>query len=472
MNHIIEKFLDEGMITKEAASRLELFEGSIKEASFMEGLKGLILETAKKVGPSALGTAVGVVGTNYLTKKHMEKQEHEWLETYQRSFDSIMSGGSFAGKENKALDRFSEVATFSPTVASIPSIAKPLVQRTLDSGLSEKDVRNLVQIEAGRRQGHSVSAPASAILFKSIVPGAVKSFGEGAVDVVDKGEYRLSPIDTAGNPALMLNLVRMLETSGVNLPEELRGLPSPENVESVPVEKLQRAVNFLKNNTAFIKDSIISNKLVDKANMMNKSASASSLNEMSMEKKAETLAYQYLMIKSAAPKPFSLMHTLMGLGAAALFGASGALIEEGVDYARSKKMNKDIEATWGDTKKKLKELNAKGSGFASGVDYSDKENIRKAEEAFKVLVDVAPSLATNASIAAPFVNTVVNQEGNVTPDVVKMLTETQKNINTTRSYRSPFADSPLASGFAKGFQGSGGREFTKELATGLALGGN
>jgi hypothetical protein len=127
-------------------------------------------------------------------------------------------------------------------------------------------------------------------------------------------------------------------------------------------------------------------------------------------------------------------------------------------------LNEKIENSWTETQKKLKQLSEDGTNISLGIDYNDNETKRKAREAYKVLVDVAPTLATNPTVATPFVNRVVQNEGDISPDLLKMLSETQRNINTSRNYRSPFADDPAATGFGRGFSSAGGTEFIKSLA--------
>lgn len=473
MNPRIEEFLENGFITKEAADRLENFEEMLKEAGFLDGLKNLMLSTAKQIGPAAVGSVLGVIGADYLTKKHTAKVQQQQDNKLHASLDSIMLSNPDLNSE-KAQQRFSEIAHFSPEVANIPNIAVPLIRRTLDTGLDERDVRNLVQIEAGKRQTMGIAPPRSARMFESLINKGVTSMGQTISAGFDSADVKLNPITEDAFP----HIIEFI-SSRMNIPAEVvSALKAGSNATQ---EQSATAGRFFEQNPNVVMEAAEKFKLSDQINEinsrysgLNKQGSADVLGSVTMEKRAEILADQYLLIKhagifNAGKNIVSKMGpSLMGLGAAALFGAAGSIVEQSVDFARTEKSNSQIKGSWEETRKRLKQMNTDGSVFSSGIDYSDSENMNKAERAFKVLVDIAPSLAQNATIATPFVNRVVQQDGDITPDVVKQLAETQKNISATRQYRSPFADSPLAQGFGRMFQAAGGPKAVDNAADALS----
>lgn len=481
MNKIAQQLLEEGHITKEAAQRLEEFDTMLKEAGMLDMIKTTLFETAKKVGPTAVGTVLGVLGADYLTNRADQKRKEEELVHLQTSFGNIASKNKdISENRERAAQRFNEIAHFSPTVAKMPQIATPIIRRTMDKGLSETDVRHLIQIEAGQKQIESTPrpVPTSARLVRQLAPATIASMGDNLVKTFGDSQNRAEMKMEELKPERIGMVLKFLKEKGA-LPSELANLdfndPSSAQVVGAYAQKNPDfLVQTIRNNPSLVEGY---NEVMTRPGpkpMFKESSATVRIEDISLEKRAEILADQYIFSKKAnifgrlggaiGKGAISKGDALLGLGAATLFGAGGALVEEAADYTRSSKMNEKIRNSWSDTQSRLKKMTKDENVLASGIDYSKKENINKAEEAFKVLVDVAPSLAANSTIATPFVNRVVMQGGDITPDVIKMVTETQKNINTSKQYRSPFADSPIASGFSRGFESAGGREFIKEIA--------
>lgn len=454
MNKIIEEFLDSGFIDKEAALRLDDFDTMIKESGLLDIIKDNLLQVAKTVGPTAVGSAVGIFGADLLATRAMEKKKQEQLANIHSSFATIMQKNpEFSEQRELVQSRFNEIAHFSPSIAGIPDVAERVLKKHLGTGLDEAAISNLTQIEVANREINKVVKPSTAgsRFVESVVPGAVKGIGEGLIELQSNPELRMSPLDSGTNIA---KAFMMLQRRGL-VPDQLKKL----NIEN-PKDQM-KLVEFGRANPSFLKETILKNNLVDEYNSMVKKASVD-VEELSLEKKAQLLADQYTLIKIAKLPP-----ALLGLGAAALFGAASSLAEEGADFARTRKMNETISNSWKETSNRLRGLSEQESSLAGMVDYRDKEVQRKSEEAFKVLRDIAPSLAANSTIATSFVNNVVQNEGVITPEVIKMLSETQKNINTSREYTSPFASSPLSKGFGSGFNAAGGKESIRELVKGI-----
>lgn len=478
MNKIAKQFYEEGLISKEAAEQLDQFDQLIKEAGFLDNLKDIIISTAKKVGPSALGTTIGIAGADYLTSRHRIKQQENELARLQSSFNTITTQDDELGNNReKASTRFNEIAHFSPTVAKHPAIAKPLVKRTLHTGLDEKDVRTLVQIEAGQAQVRSVpgSVPTSARIVQNVVPGAVKSFGDEMVQTFGnpdvKEELKMKQIP----PEKYEDVIVMLIDNNA-MPPELSDI-TVNDVRGGNVEAFNRINEASQKDPELFKKQAIKHRLSDKWNNIAGFAKSASINYenilegVSLEKRAQILADQYCLIKHAGlgdmlAKNPGLKSALFGLGAAALFGSVGAVAEEMSDYKRSQQMNERIQESWGDTKKTLKSMAEEGVAAVQSpeTDYTNKEVMNKAEKAFKALAEVAPNVAANPTTALPFVNQVVMNDGFMDANLLKTVTEAQRNINTSKQYRSPYADSPLAQGFGRGFESAGGKEFIKGIA--------
>lgn len=455
MSKVIENLLEIGFIDKEASLRLEEFESMVKESGLLDVIKNNLFEVAKTVGPTAVGSAIGIFGADYLATRAMEAKKKEQLANIQSSFATIMQKNpEFSNQRELVQSRFNEIAHFSPSIAGIPDVAERVLKKHLTTGLDEAAIGNLTQIEVANREINKVVKPSTAgsRFFESVVPGVVKGLGEGAVEIATNPELRMEPMN---NGTRIARAFQVLQKRGL-VPEEVRKLDI-ENPKDHP-----KIFSFIERNPSFLKESIIRNNLVDAYNSMVKNASVN-MEELSLEKKAQLLADQYTLIKIAKLPP-----ALLGLGAAALFGAASSLAEEGADFARTRKMNEMISNSWKETSNRLRTLSDSGSSLAGMIDYKDKEIQRKSEEAFKVLRDIAPSLAANSTIATSFVNNVVQNEGVITPEVIKMLSETQKNINTSREYSSPFASSPLAKGFGSGFTSAGGKESIRELVKGIS----
>lgn len=479
MNKIAKQLYEQGYIDKEAAQRLDEFDGLLKEAGVLDSIKNTLFQTAKNVGPHALATTLGIFGAQYLTNKSEKKRKEDELAELRASFGTMRTKDpDIASKTEKAERRFNEIAHFSPTFAKMPDLARPLIKRTIDTGLSEKDVRNLVQIEAGKRQVDSASVrePSSATFLREVIAPAIQSAGEQGIQIAESPAWKASREMRNLTNKSIYPVLLMLQRRGA-LPPELAAADLSTSKGRKLVKKLEKENPYFMVQAAAehgLKDEW--NRIIEGAPDFTKEGSYNSsdlVGSIPVEKRAEILADQCLLTKHAfigrlGPKVSKFLsskqNALMGLGAATLFGASGALLEEGVDYARTKELNEKIDTSWKETQQRLKKLSEEGVGSTAGIDYSERENLRKAEDAFKVLTDVAPTLASNPAVATPFVNRTVQQEGDIHADTIKVLSEAQRNINTSREYKSPFADSSLAQGFGTGFQAGGGKEFIKSVA--------
>lgn len=458
MNPLIEHLKEIGLV--ESSSSLEEFEGIIKEGSFLSKSWDLIAKTVPHIAGAGLAhLAVGKLQQN--AYKKMREEDYAKIQAAKNKL--FHDDPSLAKVRGKAEKRLQEIAHFSPTVASMPEIAAPLIKRTLDSGLSELDVKNLVQIEVGKHQADQIRAPKAGFWEKEI-PVLMKDM----TGVVQKN-LENPPLSLLSGPLGSKGIIRMYELldSRGHLPDKWKGL----NLRTQKgVDQLESLITtdpgFLESR---IKEHGLQQEIMDF--VKHSEAQNFDFSDLSDEAKMRILADQYTMDKMASRTAgMSLGGAALGLGLAALFGGASSAVEQGVNLRRTREMNSRIVDSWGSTRNKIKKLSDEGSAATAGVDFSDRENLRKAEEAFRTLADVAPSIAINPNLATSFVVRTVQNEGMIDQDVVKSLSEIQKNLNTTKQYRSPFADSPGIQGFSTGFAGAGGQEMLKNVGKALAEG--
>jgi len=128
MNQIIQDFLDSGHITKEAAVRLKGFDVQIKEAGILDTLQAY----ARHIAPAAITGLLGGFAAQRLGEREVVKQQAITLRQMNASFEKMVKEHEDLRKNRaQAQTRFLEVARFSPTFASTPSVAAKLAA-TLD----------------------------------------------------------------------------------------------------------------------------------------------------------------------------------------------------------------------------------------------------------------------------------------------------------------------------------------------------
>lgn len=476
MNKIAKQFYDSGLIDKAALDRLDETSEMLKEAGWLDSLKGYAMGALKASAPTAIGTGVGLLGANYFIGKEQDKQNEISSNQLNTSLNQIMMNPEFKGRETEVTERFNQIAQFSPTLAKVPAITANVIGRTLDNGLDERDIKNLSTIEAGQAQVRSapVAVPMAATMFQNSIAPMVTNFATAAInpEKVIEGLPQEAQNNIKMKPASDIHtglLIRTLISIAENLPAELSQF---KGLTKLTPPMMQTIAGYFQRNPSALVDLYAQNNMVDDWNEIIdespastiKKASADLFTTLSEEAKAEILADQYLLTKEAAGASTVLKNSLLGLGAAALFGAGGAILEGATAAARTNAQNTALRESWAETKIKLKKLSKEDSNITAGQDFTSSHTVGKAEEAFRVLSSIAPGLAVNSTIAVPFVARVVQQEGDISPDVLKMISEVQKNINTNKQYRSPFIDNPTLGGFSGGFEFAGGREFLKNIS--------
>lgn len=484
MHPIIQEYLDAGYIDKTAAARLMRFEEDlIKEAGFWDKVVTLAKNTFKSSLPTikekapvmglTLAGGLGVAGiSNYL--KNRERKQHFEAENANvvNSYHNMMSTmPELARKVPMATERFNEIASISPTLASNPIVAGKLVKKTLTKGLSENEMSTLYQIESNARSIKTFTPPVSGVrktfddVVTPVITNTLKNVGEG---IGKSWAEQKSPeeLQEAGNK-LLAERRDELETymikdimSGIR-----KGYTLPPGKNSDLVESAVKIGPYSGERLL---------RVYLKSNGIAPQQALSYMAETGINKGASILGLQYALLeKVASQNKLSsalgpLMKGVLGAGLAGVAGLGFGVVNELAEKKQTDILNRRIEASWSNVTKRLKELTDENSTLVRGIDYSDKDTQKKAKEAFNMLVSVAPSLAAEPVIASSFVNTAVLNDGDVDPNTLKVITDTQKNIRANEEYRSPFSASPLVRGFESGFNMGGGREFVGAIAKNVA----
>ena len=83
------------------------------------------------------------------------------------------------------------------------------------------------------------------------------------------------------------------------------------------------------------------------------------------------------------------------------------------------------------TLNKLKKMTSEEGKYSAGINYHNKEIQGQAEEAFNTLSSLAPVLALNPAAATTFVNRAIQNESQIEPELLKTLSEIQRNVAST-----------------------------------------
>ena len=480
MGKIVEDFLAKGLIDKEAAKRLDSFESSLsKEANWQQMAKDIGMGILKGVVPATAGAILGEMAFEHFGKSKLQEDEKLQQAGMVNSFENMMNlNPHLETRRPEVYKRFMEIGSLSPTVAQAPSVAKKVIERTLDSGLDEKDMSSLLNLENNSRALRAKGIPSTFMGMAS--KGLLSSLGQGVSAALSAPtmapQMQTSTVEEPAEMSKQEQAERVylaytaLKNQNFNFPAELKNLDLNNTQDKV---KLLKYVTANPNSL---------NQMFNSAFSSQEEMNQAFLNARSgVEKRAQILALQYCLLKNsdidqldktAAPLvPIGKMgpvgKTLLGLGAASLFGLGVAAAEEAADYARTRKMNQLLGDSLDTTKRNLTQMSEEGHRLSSGIDYTDKKTMNKAVEQFKVLSDIAPTLAANPTVATSFVNTVMSQEGVISPELIKMISDTQKNLSSIKEYKSPFASSPFTSGISRGFGAAGGEEIIRSVAKGL-----
>lgn len=514
MSKIVESLHDRGIIKESQIQEMEDFYSMVKESGWFSKMTGKARPYMSSVGlalasgiPAAVvigtGTALAGVAENRAQKKQLGN-----------SFASVMSDSHIRSNPESARTVFKQVASIAPTVASNPMVMKHMMPDIINNGLNTEKIMAITQLEKNINVGSSarggVSALAGHIKSTSEIYGA--ALGEAAKSEYNRqmdhntklkqrgkdseryeagyeaGKQQASggsqgptpssttsstspspkapssgPVIVGAEEALVQSLVLLAKRDGI-------GPRSFRDNDLSTIDGMNRTLFAIKSNEAGYSEMV--NKL-NKKYKGNATAEGLKLYRKSkgMDKKAaflgEVIGSEYL-IKTAvsATKPFSLAKSLNGLAVAGAIGIGFGVVEELASLASQKRTSNKLKTSWEETKKRLKAMPEDRGNW-----QDNKQSLTGAQDAFKVLMHLAPGLAENPILAASFVNTVMGQKGQIDSATVKTLTESQKNYENTHSYHSPFKQSPFFTAAQQGFSTGGGTKMVDSIAKGISTEG-
>ena len=511
MHPIIKDYYDKGLINKEAVSRLEDLDNMTKEAGFSETLQSVwknIRSTGMDVIKSTLGPAIGMGAGAYVThslnQKAQEGYQQQQNQMMSDSFEKMFSLVPQLRKhdKDKVKERFNEIARISPTVAKTPTVMAKVVKRTLRSGLNEKDVHGLYQLESNASNVnasrvsavHPLSGPLSDVvspmvtqiaehgmLLSGLTPESyeggpldVKDFSAPTRDFEELTTANFSRLESTnppheelarmltGNPVAMAERLRAAIAAGKDIPPHIRSMTfnNPKDREAFSEWASSPAARPV------FKDFIAHGVFADRRA---EAAAKAKEAEVGQEKKGHVLADMHVLIKQASleKSAFKVPPGFWnGLLAASAIGIGTGAATAVADSISARNRKKEILASWDQTQKNLQRMTNEGSQLSLGTDYNDKKVQEAAKNVFNTLVTVAPDLASNAEIATTYVNRVV-PSGEVDVQAIKTVSEIQKNMDNVSGYKSPFSKNPLIQGFSTGFNTAGGEKMVGEIAKNL-----
>ncbi len=146
------------------------------------------------------------------------------------------------------------------------------------------------------------------------------------------------------------------------------------------------------------------------------------------------------------------MGNLKGMGvlmaAPVLYGAGKGALDQYLTSKENKQLREDLEKSFMTAMQKAK------SDQRSNLS-AHKE---RARDAFQTLVSISPTLARDPESTRAFLTASVNAEVGVPTDLLKNISEIERNVSQAGSYKSGPGYGPLLSGFGGGFADAGGGE--------------
>lgn len=463
----------------------------IKESGAMSVLRDKLFSGIKGMGsvivPIAIGNIIAAGGAHMINQQVQKKRYEESEATKAHDLGEFLRRNPHYNNNPIAKQRFAEIASISPAVAAT-TVADRIVKRTLKSGLDDQDMYRLITIEARQKtlkEDRYVDSPQAAAFRQTAqmltTTLALPQPGMGGPSFSAQPPGKSTEWDFS--PENVITVFNTLKKYNA-LPTELKGASfytksDHERLRDYIASKGPNIINEL-----ISKHSGVAQELRSTLNTGGGATKTAELlgdiysiakyvdlrDAASLEKTAGVPAGVSFLSLPKSKFLSALKEAILPLTGMAMIGGAGAAIEQAVDYKRSIMANRAIAESFLQTMNTLKAKSKAGSKWTGEIDYTTAEYQKKAKEAFQILADIAPSLASNSSIAAPFVNRVVQNEGEIDPTIIKTLTESQRNINTTKEYRSPFADSPGAVGLERGFRVAGGAELIKGLSQNIAKG--
>jgi hypothetical protein len=526
MSKIVEDLLRTGIIKESQVQEMEEFHDFVKEGGFFSGLRDVFDKYKKPMMYSAAGAlpglTIGILGSTVTNKLHQKAYKQNITNSFKESVGPVPDQ-----HKHKAVQAFQQVASIAPTVAGSAPLMKLLVPEVATKGLTSDRMMNLVQLEknfnvakaniGSGRQGLPVTSHMAPVIsagtgiMRNIVDESGRAWARHSIehDLLKASILNDAQHGVADDPRD--NFMENSNSSDNNPDQDdnssgnLSGTPSPTQTPpptpSKPVQPKQSGGSSKDSDTdnqwenahklqkiyyGMKSRGLIKNREFKNLDIMNPAhakkltkyvgtrefrdlskklnadptweAEAKKIFKSKTTKTAsaigELLADEYLIKKA-----FDLKGALSSLAIAGTVGAGFGAIEEAAHTKVLRNREKRLKDSWEKSKAMLKKMEPKFSNWVN-----DKESLPKAKEAFTAMKHLAPGLAENPLVASSFISTILGHEGRLDTQIVKTLTDAQKNYSLSHGYESPFASSPFFSGADKGFGTSGGSEIIKTIA--------
>lgn len=391
-NPIIDTFLERGHITKEAAARLEDFDDMVKEGFEMGDIWKRIRDAAViakdivlKSAPALVTVGIAGAAAHQIKKqytKHLNIQLGNNIGVSRKMLQE--QHPVFQSDPERATSLFNEVANLAPNVASKPNIAGKIIKKYIDTGLDYDAVYSLMKLDQATSQTKVLNKPEppnlAAISASFITPVAG--------DIMSHLQSGSAPQTPSGPTSQQI-----IQGAAEMDPEMLRGLMPKRASYNSGI-----SINTLATLYPFIKQAGFFSELGKKFNKLD-------------PRWAQPLAV------------IGGISALKGLGSLAVAGG-----QKLYEKHHTEELKKDLLDSWARTIGRLQAQSSKGAYFTSGVDYNSPEVMEQAQQAFNTLATISPSVALDPLSAATFVNKAIQNDSQIEPELLKTVSEIQKNI--------------------------------------------
>ena len=333
----------------------------------------------------------------FLERGHITKEAAERLEQFEE-----MSKEAFSGRDlgNKALEMLAGVGA----AVGGYHLMKKLDRHNMELARQAQDEK----FRADAQKSLTI-LKANDEMFKKHPDKAIERFNE---------VLAIAPV-LAGNPTLSSKIVKKFLHSGIDF-EGVQGLSSLQESRAQYAD-LSRPISYKEE----------AKEMMQEVGQEVKRFADEGLTpyaEHNYKTAAYNLADAYTIVKEADFKEH-LMDILKGVGVAAGIGLAGAAGNKAIGMYQEHKLKGKLDSSWAMTLNKLKAMTSTGGRYAQGQDYHNPDVQNQAREAFHTLSVIAPALAVNPTTASTFVNRAVQNESQIDPELLKTISEIQKNVS-------------------------------------------
>lgn len=368
----------------------------------------------------------------------------------------VLTPDNFGNRLPDAQAAFRALVDVAPSAMSNPVVAESLVSKalrkrhgTFDAVLEATGIeRNVAQAWASRRTGRPDVAKA---INEGLSQGATIS-GLLRPELEFAGVIPSAASMAAGPDPLLEERIHGLSraAAGSTFVGVHQRAPTPEEMHTVYNRFLNATPEELKG---------------DPRNLAKLSSAV--IADLSPDAVGRVLGTQYCLLKTAAPTvwsnfPNALMAGIAAAGASALIGAVPAAIGAIHNRTRAKEQASQLSHSFDSTLKGMAHSQENDVQTAYAKYQEDPVRVRTmAREAFSVLANVAPSLASHPHVARSYIARVINTDGNVLDDVLQNYSRIQDVLNKTEEQRGAGVDR-----FLRSFTAFGGGEAIKAVHQG------